>query len=79
MIQSQFQAAAAAGEFVRRADGTYVESRSLGAQPGFDLRVCNRPAPFSNVNKEFGAGVAEMFFRADVAAEAVHCSVNRNN
>ena len=79
MTPAEFQAAIAAGRFVRRADGTYVEAASLGARSGFDLRTCNTLTPCSNVNREFGAGVADMFFRADVAAEAVHLSTNRNN
>lgn len=79
MTPEQFQAAVSRGQYVRRPDGTYVAASSLGARPGFDLRVCATPSPSSNINREFGAGVAESFFRADVAAEAVHCSRNRSN
>jgi hypothetical protein len=79
MSPQEFQAAIAAGQFVRRADGTYVAASSLGSRSGFNLAVCLTPSPSSNVYRVFGAGVAEMFFRADVAAEAVHLSSNRSN
>lgn len=79
MDQQQFAAAVAAGQFVRRPDGTYVQALSLAARPGFDTRVCRRPAPASNINQEYGSEVAGSFFRSDVAAEAVHLSINRDN
>ena len=79
MSPQEFQAAIAAGQFVKRADGTYVAASSLGSRSGFNLAVCTVSASSSNVNREFGAGVAEMFFRADIAAEAVHLSTNRVN
>lgn len=60
------------GDVVRRADGTYVER---GNSPS----VSNgNPAP-SNVSREYGSEVAGVFFRADVAAEAVFSSTNRRN
>lgn len=64
---------------VKRADGTFVESASLGSRPGFNTQVSTGARPESNVKREFGNEVAGTLFRTDVLFESVATSYHREN
>lgn len=75
MTEAEFKTAVATGRMMKRADGTYVDTRSFGFLPGFNSKVQTGALPASNITREYSEEVAEDFFRDDRAVKT-NCEGN---